>query len=232
MAKTKENKVVTDKATNQTKGKRKVSISSIIIIVGCIIICIPFLILGGILLAASSDTGEPILGDRFEGDLDPAITDDNQNNILQACESIDGVEGCSIVLKTATLRLYIDTEDDITSEEFVTIIDEGYDAILNELSATTYFTSSSTKKMYDLEVHAYNSLDKIDADDYIYLIKNKTSNMAEPNTQVVSEALDETLAQSLRDAVEARLNPTATPDTSVDSDAEGDVEADDETTEE
>ena len=36
----------------------------------------PFVILGYILLSAAGDTGKPILGNRYEGDLNPAIAED------------------------------------------------------------------------------------------------------------------------------------------------------------
>ena len=55
--------------------RKKLSRSALVLIIGLCIIGIPLLVYGGILLQAQLQTGTPIFGDRFVGDLDPAITD-------------------------------------------------------------------------------------------------------------------------------------------------------------
>jgi hypothetical protein len=67
--------------------------------------------------------------------------------------------------------------------------------------------------MYDMEIHVYNTDENTESDSFVYVIETKTSNMASPKRQLVSEPIDAELAQQLRDDVEARLNPTPTPDT-------------------
>ena len=60
--------------------------------------------------------------------------------------------------------------------------------------------------MYDLEIHVYNLDEDQDrtADNFVYVIETKTSNMSEPSAQTVSEARFPELAQKLRDDVAAR----------------------------
>lgn len=203
----------TKKETTNKTPKRKLSTSAIILIVGCVLIAIPFIILGVILIQASFDTGKPIFGERFEGDLDPAITSADQDAIIVKCKGIQNVDDCSISLKTATLRLYVDTKDSITETEALKAADAAYESITSKLDVAEYFTSTGTKKMYDIEVHVYNSIDKVESEDYIYIIKNKSSNMTEPSSQVVSKALDEELAEQLRLDVEQRKQPKPSPQT-------------------
>ena len=66
--------------------------------------------------------------------------------------------------------------------------------------------------MYDIEIHVYNSLDKVDDDDFAYLTLIKSSNMSNPTLQLVSEPLYSDLAESLLTETENRLNPTSEPE--------------------
>lgn len=75
-----------------------------ILIVGLVLIAIPCAILGWILISASMDTGKPINGDRFKGDLDPAITKDQLSEIESRIKAENQVEKVTVELTTATLR--------------------------------------------------------------------------------------------------------------------------------
>ncbi len=205
------------RTTKKVVKRRSLSISNIILVVGSILIITPFLILGWILLSASLDTGTPILGDRYAGDLDPAITKTDIENVKKSVLSVAGVQSSSVELATATLRVYVDTDDSYTEEQESAIADEVYNAVLQVLDVNTYFSQTETKKMYDLEIHVYNLSSDRDSDTFAYVILTKTSSMSESKKQVVSSPIDEELAQQLRDDVEARNNPTPTP---TDSDSE------------
>ena len=65
------------KKEKKVKQKKKMSRSAIVLIVGLIIIAIPILIFVGILGISALHTGTPRDGSRFEGDLDPAITEEH-----------------------------------------------------------------------------------------------------------------------------------------------------------
>lgn len=205
----KKNKADVENKSVKTKKKsnKKLDASTIIIIVGLIIIMIPFLVLGYILLSDSMKTGSPITGDRFINDLDPAITENDLSSISAAIKNIDGVENVECVLKTATLRVYVDVDDNKTSEEIQTMAEEIYKAVTDECDEATYFSQNGTKKMYDLEVHVYNLKENRDSDDFIYVIVNKNSSMEKMVIQVVSEPKDPDLAKELLDELEAKNNP-------------------------
>lgn len=199
------------RTTKKVVRKRAVSKSNIILVVGSILIITPFLILGWILLSASLDTGTPILGDRYTGDLDPAITKSDIGKVENAVKALGGVDTANVELATATLRVYVDVDDSFSEEQASAKADEAYSAVMNVLDTNTYFTQTESKKMYDLEVHVYNLSKDRDSDAFSYVILTKTSSMSESRKQVVSSPLDADLAQQLRDDVEARNNPQPTP---------------------
>lgn len=80
-------------------------------------------------------------------------------------------------LTTATLRVYVDTVDSISDEEASALSETAYNDVTAVLNEGTYFTASNGKKMYDLEVHVYNNVDKSGSEDYVYVIRAKNSSM-------------------------------------------------------
>ncbi|MCF0109705.1 MAG: hypothetical protein HUJ57_06490 [Erysipelotrichaceae bacterium] len=201
-------------ATKKTakRAKRKVSKAKIVLLVGIAIILIPCLIFGWILLSAYLKTGTPIVGNRYENDLNPQITSEQLKQVESNVKGINGVENCNVELTTATMRVYADVNDSYGDDQVAEVANQVYNTVNNTLSVGTYFTRNETEKMYDLEIHVYNLDKNRDQGGFSYVILNKNSNMEEPRTQVVSKALDEELAQRLRDDVEAKNNPTPTPD--------------------
>ncbi len=199
------------------KKKKKIDGAMIAIIVGLIIIATPFLVLGYMLISASMATGSVLAGDRFEGDLDPAITQEQIAAIEQAVSSKSGVESVEIQLKTATLRLYVDTSDSYSVEQAEALAQEAYNAITSELDVATYFTRTQEKNMYDIEVHVYNLSENRDSEAFSYVIISKSSSISEKVVDVVSEPKDPELAQQILDELEAKRNPTPTPDSNEES---------------
>ena len=199
----------TRRRVSRRKAKRRsLSVSSIILIFGSLLIITPFIVLGWILLSASLDTGTPILGDRYVGDLDPAISKSDISNVKKSVDGINGVEASSVELATATLRVYVDVEDSYTDTQASDVAKSAYDSVLGVLDVNKYFTQTDSKKMYDLEIHVYNLKKNRDQDNFSYVILTKTSSMSDSKIQVVSTPIDAELAQQLRDDVEARNNPT------------------------
>ncbi len=198
----------------KTKNKKgKIDTAGKIIIIGGAIIIIPILIFGWILLSASMNTGKPIFGNRFEGDLDPAITSSEVVTIKKNIEGLSGVESASVNLISATMRITVDIIDTATLEEAQAKLDEVYNSVMSTLDVNVYFTSTSTKKMYDLEISVHNlPASESDLENFVLVGRVKTAMMSEYLDQVLSEPNDPELAQELRDDVEARLNPTPTPD--------------------
>lgn len=165
-----------------------------VLIISLIIILIPCLIFGGILISAALESGKPVDGNRFKGDLNPAITSSNTSSIKNSIEALSGVEKCDIELTSAQYRVNVDTVDTLTDKQIEDLCVDIYNIVNKELPMATYFTASSSEKMYDLAVNVYNKID----DDNIYYILTKNSKMDTYSVQCVSSAVDEELASDLR----------------------------------
>lgn len=183
-----------NKKEKQIKGKKKLSKGALVLIISLIIILIPCLIFGGILISAALESGKPVDGNRFKGDLNPAITSSNTSNIKNSIEALSGVEKCDIELTSAQYRVNVDTVDTLTDKQIEDLCVDIYNIVNKELPMATYFTASSSEKMYDLAVNVYNKID----DDNIYYILTKNSKMDTYSVQCVSSAVDEELASDLR----------------------------------
>ena len=195
------------------RRKKKTSTRTVIIFWVCLLLIMaPFMVLGWILLSAWLDTGSPILGARYDGDLDPAITKSDLDSISSSVNSMLGVDNVDVELATATLRVYVDVDDNANVESVRSTANDVYNTVTGILDPYVYFTQTDTKKMYDLEVHVFNLAKNRDSDEFAYVIETRTSSMEEPIVNVVSEPIDAALAQQLRDNVENRDKPTPTPD--------------------
>lgn len=183
-----------NKKEKQVKGKKKLSKGALVLIISLIIILIPCLIFGGILISAALESGKPVDGNRFKGDLNPAITSSNTSSIKNSIESLSGVEKCDIELTSAQYRVNVDTVNTLTDKQIEDLCVDIYNIVNKELPMATYFTASSSEKMYDLAVNVYNKID----DDNIYYILTKNSKMDTYSVQCVSSAVDEELASDLR----------------------------------
>ena len=183
-----------NKKEKQVKGKKKLSKGALVLIISLIIILIPCLIFGGILISAALESGKPVDGNRFKGDLNPAITSSNTSSIKNSIEALSGVEKCDIELTSAQYRVNVDTVDTLTDKQIEDLCVDIYNIVNKELPMATYFTASSSEKMYDLAVNVYNKID----DDNIYYILTKNSKMDTYSVQCVSSAVDEELTSDLR----------------------------------
>lgn len=205
-------------AVHTVKKKHKKSNRTRTIFWVCLVLLLtPCVILAWILISSALDSGSPVLGHRYDNDLNPAITKTEMKSVKEAVSSISGVESVDVEMATATLRIYADITDSATSETAFSTADSIYTAVTQILDPSVYFTQHDDMKMYDLDIHVYNLSDDRDSDAFVYVEKIKNSGMEEPTQQLVSTAIDEELAQSLRDEVEARKNPTPTPESSSDS---------------
>ena len=196
------------KKRRAAKKKRTGHFTGFVFWICLILLVTPPAILGWILYSSQLDTGTPVLGNRYEGDLDPAITIEQMDRIQNAVSGIEGIEKVRIEMPTATLRIYADINDDADSDTAWYKSDDIYAAVTEILDPSVYFTQADGKKMYDLEIHVYNhqkSENTEEDDGFVYVIKNKSSGMSEPRTQVVSQPVNAELAQQLRDETAQRL---------------------------
>lgn len=184
--------------------KRNLHTTGFIFWICLILIAAPVGVLGWILLSSMMDTGSPVLGNRYEGDLDPAITKEQMTEIENAVGALESVEKSSVQMVTATMRVYVDVPDEWGVDEVKAKAEEVYDTVASVLDPAVYFTQADGRKMYDLEIHVYNLAENREDESFAYVIRNKTSSMSEPISSVVSEPLDPELAQRLRDEAAER----------------------------
>ena len=195
------------KKEKKAKKKGRLDAASWIIIIGLLIIAVPCAAFLYILLSAQAATGTAISGDRFTGDLDPAITETQMANVVTSVETIEGVESAEVILKSATVRVYVDTLDEMTPEVAEGIANQAYEKLTAECDPSVYFTQTASKKMYDIEVHAYNLTENRDSEEFVYVIVSKSSSMEAPIARLVSEPLDPELAAQLLEKLDRKLNP-------------------------
>lgn len=185
------------------KKKRKTHRTGILFTICLILVLAPFIVLGWILFSSSMDTGTPVLGNRFEGDLNPAITKDQMTQVESAVKALEGQDDAFVTMSTATLRVYVNIADDANEETANAKADEVYNTVASILDPSVYFTKTDTTKQYDLEIHVFTVPERTGAEgeNFVYVIDTKTSNMAEPQKQTVSVAKDQAIADQLRQDV-------------------------------
>lgn len=191
------------------KVKKNRHFTGLLFWVCLILLAAPFVVLGWILLSSQMDNNTPVLGSRYEGDLDPAITKSQLQEVTTAVANIEDIESSDVQLATATLRVYINTHDNADEEAIKAKATKAYEVVSGILDPNVYFTQQDGKKMYDLEIHVSNLLERGDNPNFIYVIQTKTSSMKEPKAQVVSAPRNAELAQQLRDDVVKREQEAA-----------------------
>ncbi|MBR2793611.1 MAG: heavy-metal-associated domain-containing protein [Solobacterium sp.] len=212
----------TPKSGKQVRKSKSGGGTAVVFWIVLILFLSPFLVLGYIILSAAMDTGKPIIGNRYDGDHDPAISKSDLERVESSVKSLSGVEKSMVNLATGTVRVYADINDSAGAETAESTAGQVYSTVTSILNESTYFTQSNGKKMYDLEVHVYNQ-DKNTDSNFVYVIGTKTSSMDAPIYQLVSEPIDAELAESLRQAVENRNNPKPAPTPAEETPQEGEA---------
>lgn len=188
----------------KVKVKKNRHITGLIFWVCLILLAAPFVVLGWILFSSQMDNATPVLGNRYEGDLNPAITKNQLQDVTTAISNIEDIDGSEVYLATATLRVYIDANDAANSEVATRKADEAYNIVTGILDPNVYFTQHDGEKMYDLEIHVSNLKERGESDNFVYVIQTKNSSMSNPKTQLVSSPRNAELAQQLRDDIVRR----------------------------
>ncbi len=139
------------------REKKRMSRSALVLIIGIIIIAIPVLIFAGILGISALQTGTPRIGSRFDGDLQPAITDNDVAALKTELSTIGSVEDVEVLLAQGQLKIFIDTVDSLSEEQIDSILMSAYNKVIGKLPVGTYFTGDDSRKMYDLQINVYTS---------------------------------------------------------------------------
>lgn len=157
----------------------------VILWLGVIILIVPCVILGAVLFSSLENANEPVVGSRFDHSLSTKITEADLENVRNVFdyENIDKIE---VNLKSATLRILINTADSMSQEDIAWIVDNAYEKVNSILPIETYFTNNINGKMYDLEIHVYNVTDDQGQGTKIYYAKTKTGAASEAVTDIYS----------------------------------------------
>jgi flagellar basal body-associated protein FliL len=166
-----------------------------------IIIAIPVVIVAYVLLTSMGGQGEPVVGNRFNGeDLNPSITEEAMNSIQEQASGIGGVEEVTINLKSATLRVHLNMDDSYTQDQIQAASDQVYEIVAATLPIDQYFTNREDAKMYDLEIDVYNYIvdDSHPAEGQIYIKTTKTGAATDRVTDVMTTAKDPELVAQIK----------------------------------
>lgn len=166
-----------------------------------IIIAIPVVIVAYVLLTSMGGQGEPVVGNRFNGeDLNPSITEEAMNSIQEQASGIGGVEEVTINLKSATLRVHLNMDDSYTQDQIQAASDQAYEIVAATLPIDQYFTNREDAKMYDLEIDVYNYIvdDSHLAEGQIYIKTTKTGAATDRVTDVMTTAKDPELVAQIK----------------------------------
>ena len=152
---------------NQTKVKRqkkRLSKSALVLIIGILIIAIPIAIFLAILGISALQTGSPRLGSRFNNDLNPEISNSQVEALASELKAMSSVEEVEVILAQGQLRIFVDTDDNMSDEQFDSLLTSVYSKVNSSLPIDTYFTDTDTEKMYDLAINVYTKAKASDLD--------------------------------------------------------------------
>lgn len=180
----------------KTKKKKKLSKSAIVIIVGLSIIAIPCIVFAAILGISALQTGSPREGSRFANDLVNEITDEHVSSIESSLNSISNIESVEVKVSEGQLKVFIDTNDSLTSEQIDGIVNDAYNKVTSTLPVNTYFTSNDSARMYDLQINVYTTAEAVENREYKLLHKNaaeesyKIDDLAHPKDESLVKELE------------------------------------------
>lgn len=184
----------------------------VLILVMLVLIAIPTAIVVNLLYQGYIRTGTPILGDRFENDLNPSITQQQVERIDSTLTAINGIKNVDVELQTGTLKVYVKVEDNVAGEAYEPLTQQVLSSIFTILPEDSFFTSTPTKRQYDLQVSLYNEIKEAEEKPLIYVQAYKNAMMETSKIQFLSNAINPELAERLRADEEARKVDKENPD--------------------
>ena len=171
-----------------------------ILIIGLIIIAIPCTFLGFILIQASTGTGKPVNGDRFENALNPEITEAEVTSLQSAISGLSNIENCEVNLINGQVRITVDCKDSLESSEIESITKKVFEQVNSKLPMSSYFTSTASKRMYDLSINVFNFAE-CESEDMICWNVQKNSQMEKEIYKELTKPNDEELVAELTQKV-------------------------------
>lgn len=208
------------KPLKKRKRKRKFAINWFIII-AVILIGLPFGALGWILFSASTETGTPQIGERFEGDLAYLIESEQVERLEIEIGGLTDAGKINISMNVATMRIYVEVNEGVNETAAKALQLAIYNKVNEVLPIERYFTNKDEVEQYDLEIYVFRDLEK---DNIIYYRLVKNASAETYIVQNVGKPLDPDFAASLLAQIDDR--GTSGTEDSSDTDDEEDVEED------
>lgn len=178
------------------------------IIICLILLAIPATWLLWQIIPASMRSGTPVIGSRFEGDLDPAISEESLTAVKEGIAQLENAEGVELHLVTGTVRIFISTGDMVDEARMNALVQEAYTVLTAELPVETYFTTVDTKQMYDIEINVYSRLvEEGEEQPFIYVMGNKSAIRADLRIQTLTTPVSQELVDLFHQIQDARDNP-------------------------
>lgn len=179
--------------------------SKITTLIALTLLLTPVLGFGYIIYRDSSQTGEPVIGSRYDNHLEPKITED-QLSALKASLNNEAILNTKVSLKSSTLRIYLEVDQETSKESIKELGSTIYDLVAEKLSIETYFTNDGGRKMYDLEIHIYNNVADKTSEDFVYFEIIKSSSNEERLEEFITDAKDEEFKAEVLENLEEKLN--------------------------
>lgn len=186
----------TTKSIN-TKKKKAKDWSFYVIIISLIIIAIPTSFLGYHIIQARLQTGQPLFGDRFKGDLSKKILPEHLDSLTTTVMENPNVESVNFTITAATLRASVKAKPEVDKALYDEIVDSIYASVDSLLPITDYFTQTSTEKMYDIEINLYNTLTSTEETPFVNFMLSKSSAKEELIKQYISESSNPEFVEEL-----------------------------------
>ncbi len=180
--------------------KQKVKQGHKLVWLTLLIVFVPIMVVGYVLLTSAKESDQPVEGNRFNiSDLNPRIQESQIAAIQNDLMGIGGVEGATVDLKSATLRVHLNMVDHAEYDSLNAATMQAYNIVNNYLPIETYFTNSADGKNYDLEIDAYNYLvDDSHPQESWRVVKLFKSGAGPLVTDILTQAKNAELAQSVK----------------------------------
>ena len=89
--------------------------------IALVVLIVPIVFFVYIVVDTSGKTGEPVVGNRFQNALDPAITEKDLSTVKNNLQ-IDNAVKTEVILKSATLRVYVQLPDQTSSDHVHAVV--------------------------------------------------------------------------------------------------------------
>ena len=194
--------------------------SKITTLIALVLLLTPVLGFGYIIYRDSSQTGEPVVGSRYDNNLEPKITEE-QLSAVKASLIDEKIIKSKVVLKSATLRVYIEVDKEDSKDSIKELASTVYEAVAESLPIETYFSNDGSRKMYDLEIHVYNNSTDRSSEEFIYYEIIKSSSIEERIEEFITDAKNEDFKAEVLENLEEKLNGPSEDDEESEADAGG-----------